>query len=284
LIEDFVSTDYNREGRRESFIMSNESRNEGMWEAIDRNRNYMKCPDFGAVLGRSDQQKEMPQPPLCKRAKGDVILLSDDFSDAQTDKQYAELLDIRRSVRVYDEYSPVTKNQLAFLLWSTQGIAEVRGEGYCTLRPVPSGGARHPFETYFFANNVEGVGKGIYHYLPYEHVGEKRVSIEFISGLSDPRKGITEMLAMQKWASNASVIVYLTCIAYRAEWRYDTMAHRVALIDLGHVGQNLMLSAAAMGFGSCCIAAYDQKLCDKALGVDGYEEYTVYACTVGKER
>ena len=264
--------------------MSKETRNEGMWEAVDHNRNYMKCPDFGAVLGRSDQQKELPQPPLCKSARGDVILLSDDFSDARADKRYTELLDIRRSVRVYDDNAPMTKNQLAFLLWSTQGIAEVRGEEYCTLRPVPSGGARHPFETYFFANNVEGLQPGIYHYLPYEHIGEKHVSIEFIGGLYDHKKEITKMLAMQKWASNASVIIYLTCVAYRAEWRYNSMAHRVALIDLGHAGQNLMLSAAAMGLGSCCIAAYDQKLCDKALGVDGYEEYTVYACTVGKAR
>jgi len=92
------------------------------------------------------------------------------------------------------------------------------------------------------------------------------------------------MLAFQKWATSAPVVVYLTCVAYRAEWRYSIMAHRVVLIDLGHVGQNLMLSASAMGLGSCCIAAYDQTLCDQALGIDGYEEYTVYACTIGKTK
>jgi nitroreductase len=42
-----------------------------------------------------------------------------------------------------------------------------------------------------------------------------------------------------------------------------------------------MLSAAALGLGSCCIAAYDQKLCDEALGLDGIGEYTVYAIPVG---
>jgi nitroreductase len=53
------------------------------------------------------------------------------------------------------------------------------------------------------------------------------------------------------------------------------------LIDLGHIGQNIMLSASAVGLGSCCYAAYDQDLCDKMLCIDGKEEFTVYVCTVG---
>ena len=92
------------------------------------------------------------------------------------------------------------------------------------------------------------------------------------------------MLAGQRWASHAPVVVFYSCVAYRAEWRYCTMAHRVVLIDLGHVGQNFMLSAATMGLGSCCMAAFNQKLCDEAFGFDGYEEYTVYACSLGKTR
>jgi nitroreductase len=53
------------------------------------------------------------------------------------------------------------------------------------------------------------------------------------------------------------------------------------LIDLGHLGQNVMLSAVDMGLGSCCIAAYDQRLCDAFLEIDGVDEYTVYMITVG---
>jgi len=264
--------------------MSDDIRNEGMWDEIDRNRDYMKCPEIGPAMAQSDQEKELPQPPLFKQSKGDVLLLSNDFLSAVIKKQYTQLLDIRRSERFYDSSVPMTKKQLAFLLWSMQGIQKSRGRNYATFRPVPSGGARHPFETYFFANNVEGLEKGIYHYLPGEHIGEEQVSIEFISGLPDHEKSIVEMLATQKWTALAPVVVFMSCVAYRAEWRYSAMAHRVVLIDLGHAGQNLMLSACAMGLGSCCIAAYDQELCDKALGLDGYEEYTVYAFTVGKAK
>ena len=47
------------------------------------------------------------------------------------------------------------------------------------------------------------------------------------------------------------------------------------------VGQNAMLSAAALGLGSCCMAAYDQQVCDNVIGLDGVDEYVVYGIAVG---
>ncbi|MCL2461352.1 MAG: SagB/ThcOx family dehydrogenase, partial [Defluviitaleaceae bacterium] len=217
-------------------------------------------------------------------AKGPVVELPAGFETEITCPSYAGLLDARRSERVYDAKTPMTQKQLAFLLWSVQGVQDIRGANYAAMRPVPSGGARHPFELYFTARNVEGLGQGIYHYLPLEHVGEKRAAVEFIGRLDDYGAAVTEMLAGQKWALNAQIVVFFSCAAYRAEWRYSALAHRVVLIDLGHAGQNLMLSATALGLGSCCMAAFDQAFCDKTLGLDGFEEYTVYACAVGKPR
>ena len=261
--------------------MSNDIRNEGMWEDIRKNREFMKCPDFMSKMPVSDQVKRLPQPSLGYKTDGKAIEISADFEAVLSRPSYADLLDFRRSERIYDRKTPMTQSQLAFLLWSTQGIQSINGDNYATFRPVPSGGARHPFETYFIAQNVEGLQRGLYRYLPLEHVGEKRVSVEFLKELDDYKALISGMLAGQKWAATAQVVVLLSCVAYRSEWRYIDMAHRVALIDLGHVGQNLMLSAAAMGLGSCCMAAYDQALCDETLDLDGFEEYTVYTCAVG---
>jgi SagB-type dehydrogenase family enzyme len=264
--------------------MGSKIRNEGMWEKIYNNRDFMKCPSFADIEERSDQEKELQQPPLNEDSKGEIINLSADFSETIVQDSYSTLLDIRRSERVYDKDAIMTQNQLSFLLWSIQGIQDIKGRNYATLRPAPSGGARHPFETYFIARNVEDLKPGVYHYLPMAHVGEKRVAIEFVSEFAEHDERISDMLVGQKWACHASVVVFLSCVAYRAEWRYATFAHRVVLIDIGHAGQNLMLSAAAMGLGSCCIAAYNQKLCDEALGLDGNEEFTVYACTAGRAR
>ena len=260
----------------------NDLRNEGVWDEIRKNRNFMKCPDFKIEMSETDQEKGMQQPPLNNQPKGDIIEISARFDSVQPCLSYTDLLDTRRSERFYDKNAPMSQDQLAFLLWSTQGIQKIEGNNYAALRPAPSGGARHSFETYFTVRNVEGLAPGLYHYLPLEHVGEKCVSVEYLKEIGDYNNRISEMLAGQKWASSASIVIFISCVAYRAEWRYKALAHRVVLIDLGHVGQNLMLSACAMGLGSCCVAAYDQSLCDELLGLDGFEEYTVYACPVGK--
>ena len=245
---------------------------------MEKNRRSMHCPPFKEGMENSDQANGVPAPDFGKPIKGELITLPS-FENVATVPAYSDLLDIRRSIRSYAS-KPMTQAQLAFMLWSTQGIQCYRNE-VATFRTVPSGGARHPFETYITVKSVEGLSPGLYHYLPTENIGEKLVTIERLGDLPDYDKLITDMTAGQAWAAKAPVVLVHTCIPYKGEWRYKEMSHRVMLIDLGHLGQNAMLSAAALGLGSCCMAAYDQKACDKAVGVDGIDEYTVYAVSVG---
>jgi len=253
---------------------------------IKQNRDFMKCPAFAETMKTSDQTLGRPHPPHGKTVEGPLITLHP-FDERPhspvVEGSYPALLDARRSVRVYDESIPMTQSQLAYMLYTAQGIQDYRGKDEAfTLRPVPSGGARHPFETYIAVRNVEGLEAGVYYYVPTANVGEKKVSIVYLGPLEDWDNQIPKMLLDQKWAAKAPVIMFLTCVPYRSEWRYKELSHRVVLIDLGHIGQNIMLSAVSLGLGSCCMAAYDQDLCDKALGLDGIDEYTVYAVAVGK--
>jgi len=259
-----------------------------MENRIKQNRNFMKCPSFSELMKGSDQSLGKPHPPHGKVVEGSLITLAQ-FDEGPhspvVEGSYPALLDIRRSVRTYDKSTPMTQAQLAFMLYTAQGIQDYRGKDEAfTLRPVPSGGARHPFETYIAVRNVEGLEKGLYYYAPMASVGEKKVPITFLGPIEDQENRITQMVAGQSWAAKAPIVLFLTCIPYKSEWRYKELSHRVVLIDLGHVGQNIMLSAASLGLGSCCIAAYDQESCDKTLGVDGTDEYTVYAVSVGKAR
>ena len=241
------------------------------------NRKSMQCPVLRSLMGESDQSKGVDNPPFSNPIRGEVITLPA-FDDVLVIPDYMKLLDTRRSLRSYSGKA-MTGAQLAFMLWSTQGVQYQRGVS--TIRTVPSGGARHPFETYITVQAVEGLEPGLYRYLPMENVGEKTAKIEYLGPIEDYKDKITAMLANQAWAAKAPVVLFYTCVPYRAEWRYVHAAHRVVLIDLGHLGQNAMLSAVALGLGSCCMAAYDQQLCDEALGLDGINEYTVYAISVG---
>ena len=51
---------------------------------------------------------------------------------------------------------------------------------------------------------------------------------------------------------------------------------------IGYLCQNLYLASTALDAGACAIAAYDQEACDRLLGADGKEEFTIYISSVGK--
>ena len=244
---------------------------------IENNRRFMHCPSFKEGMAQSDQSKEVPAPPFHHLPAGEVFVLPA-YTDELPTASYMDLLDGRRSLRAYNADRPMTQAELSFMLWSAQGIQFTRA--HSSLRPVPSGGARHPFETYIHVQNVKGLPAGLYHYAPQDTIGEKTCTIRKV-GEALSSAEITDLVVGQSWAAKAPVLLFFTCVPYRAEWRYVNMAHRVVLIDLGHVGQNVMLSAHALGLGSCCMAAYDQALCDNALRINGLDEYTVYVVAVG---
>ncbi|MCH5199201.1 MAG: SagB/ThcOx family dehydrogenase [Oscillospiraceae bacterium] len=226
----------------------------------------------------SDQELRKPQPPLVKPPMAEKkIELTRDFSKLELKQDLIGLIRDRRSARVYTG-EKMTMEQLSFLLWATQGIKDIRGKAYATLRTVPCGGARHEFETYLLINKVDGLEPGAYHYLPMEH------ALEFLHPVNDMNDAITRSLVGQKWAEKANAVFFWTMVPYRAEWRYGIYAHRVAMIDIGHVGQNLYLACTGAGLGTCAIGAFSHEFCNELFGLDGEEEYVVYTAPVGTVR
>lgn len=225
----------------------------------------------------SDQTLRLPQPPLCKAAvtpEETHIPLTRDFSALPLKNDLLSLIRDRRSARVYTEEA-VSLDALSFLLWASQGVKGLRGKHYATLRTVPCGGARHEYETYLAVRNIAGLEPGKYHYLPMEH------ALEYLGAFEDAEKEISESLENQKWAAKACAVFYWAMDAYRAEWRYGIYAHRVALIDAGHVGQNLYLACTGLGIGTCGIASFSHERTAQMFGLDGETEYVVYTAPVG---
>ena len=223
----------------------------------------------------SDQQLKLTQPPLVKAPMTDkAFALPRGFENLELQQDFIKILGERKSHRVYTG-QPISLLQLSFMLWATQGIKEIRGKSYATLRTVPSAGARHGFETYLLVQNVEGLKPGAYHYLPIGH------KLEFLHEVEAMPATISASLEGQSWAGKASVIFYWSVLPYRCEWRYGIWAHRPALLDAGHLGQNLYLACTALGLGTCAIAAYETEICDALFGLDGEEEFTVYTSPVG---
>lgn len=228
----------------------------------------------------SDQELKRPQPPLVKapmRGEEARIPLPRDFDTLELKNDLLSLIRDRRSARIYTG-GEITLLQLSFLLWATQGVKKLRGRAYATLRTVPSGGARHEFETYLLIRNITGLRPGAYHYLPMDH------TLEFLHPVENLEQAISDSLSGQTWAAKANVVFYWSMVPYRAEWRYGIYAHRVAMIDAGHVGQNLYLACTGLSLGTCAIGAFEDSICSRLFGLDGEEEYIVYTAPVGTVR
>ena len=223
----------------------------------------------------TDQYLKKPQPPLAKAAMTDNFIdLPRDFGSLDIRTDFLGIINDRKSHRVYTD-KPITLAELSYLLWCTQGVKDVRGKSYATIRTVPCGGARHEFECYMAIRNVEGLEPGLYHYLPMTH------QIEFLGESQDMKRFISVSLQEQDWAVKASVVFYYSCVFYRAEWRYGIWAHPVILMDSGHITENLYLAATSIGLGGCAIAAIDPYASNKEFGLDGEEETIFYAMPVG---
>lgn len=247
-------------------------------QMIDAGRRFMKYSALDSFEEfESDQQLRLPQPPLVKAnmRKAELALeLPRNFKELNLKQDLIELLTERRSSRVYGG-EPMNLLQLSFLLWASQGVKDIRGKSYATLRTVPSGGARHGFETYLAVQNVDELKQGLYHYLPIGH------QLEFLGELPDADERITKSLCGQKWGAQANVVFYWSFVPYRCEWRYGIYAHRPALMDAGHVCENLYIACMALGIGTCAIAAFENSLCNEMFELDGEEEFMVYAAPVG---
>ncbi len=169
----------------------------------------------------------------------------------------------------------LSMEELAFLLWATQGVRE-KLHPAAVLRTVPSAGCRHPFETYLAIQRVTGIDPGIYRYLPLDN------SLVFIRNISKLEKYLKAATHNQAFSGQSAVCFIWTVIPSRTEWRYAEASYKVIAIDAGHVCQNLYLACEAVGAGTCAIAAYNQPVADELLGLDSSEEFVIYIAPVGK--
>ena len=199
-------------------------------------------------LDQSDQMKGLQQPPLeleyDKTKK--VIDLPKPQEIEVNGIGLREAIESRRSIRRYSK-KPLTMEELSYLLWCTQGVKEV-AQGHATFRTVPSAGARHAFETYILANNVEGLQSGIYRFLAIEH---KLIEMDTELSIADL---MVEACFGQAFVKTSAVTFVWTAVAYRMKWRYGERGYRYMHLDAGHVCQNLYLSAESIDCGVCAIA------------------------------
>ena len=247
---------------------------------MDNLRQYLKNPPMEVFENaeESDQQKGIEAPPLEKAIPDGATVIPLVPREEMTlgAMPLIQAIGDRRSHRAYTDEA-LTLEELSYLLWATQGIREIHPKRIHAFRTVPSGGCRHPFETYLRINHVEGVPAGLWRYSALEHaliqVWEERPA---------DSPSLAEVCFGQLFVDKAAVTFVWTAIPYRTEWRYGPFSLKDTLLSCGHICQNLYLACESIGAGTCAIVAYDQAKLDPFLGVDGVDEISLYVAPVGK--
>jgi len=160
-----------------------------------------------------------------------------------------EVIAARRSLREFGR-RPLRDEELSALLWAGQGLTSALGG-----RAAPSAGALHPI-TLSLADT-----RGVFRYLP------GRSALEQVAG-EDRRPHLAAAALGQEVVAEAAASVVVTAEPEVLARRYRDRAERYCTLEAGHVAQNILLQATALGLASVPVAAFhdDEVLAAVELG------------------
>lgn len=144
----------------------------------------------------------------------------------------------RRSTRSFLDI-PLTKQQISQLLWAGQGITDKRN----FLRAAPSAGALYPIQLYIIKND------GIWLYSPHKH------SLKNILD-KDSRKLLSKYCLNQSAVKDAAADIVIVADYGVVAKKYGDRAVRYTHLEVGHVAQNILLEAVALGLSAVPIGAF----------------------------
>ncbi|MDY6950454.1 MAG: SagB/ThcOx family dehydrogenase [Thermodesulfobacteriota bacterium] len=161
----------------------------------------------------------------------------------------------RRTIRSFTP-QPLTLEQLSQLLWAAQGITGQGGR----KRSAPSAGALYPMDLYALLGNggVEGCREGLYHYLPARHEA-------LLVHEGDLRKAVAKAALSQMWIAQAPLVLVITAEYNRVAVKYGKRGIRYAMIEAGHIGQNVFLQAGALDLGAGIVGAFDDNAITRVM-------------------
>ena len=214
-----------------------------------------------------------PPAPVYKPCRGDCLPLPEPTAELgeRLRTPFCDVLARRRSGRVPAERL-ITLAELGALLYVSARVQRVLDDAAhpcpASLRPAPSGGALHSLELYPLVRVCAGLAPGAYRYEPQTH-GLERVAGD--EGLL--QKYLAENpFAMLAGSGPPQIKLVVTSRFLRDCWKYESLALRLVLQDLGCLYQTLSLSATALGLAACVLGAVNAPLVSRALGLELFAE------------
>lgn len=174
-----------------------------------------------------------------------------------------EALHTRKSFSVSATERSLSLTELGTLLGNALGMRDE------TLRHYPSGGALYPIETYILGNVAVGYPSGVFHYHPKAH------ALEFL--WETPTSFAMSNILRSPDIALAPQLIVFTSVWNRSGAKYGDHAYSHGLLEAGHMAENVLLVATALGMSTRPIAGYDDAALAKLLDLDERIEQSVYS-------
>jgi SagB-type dehydrogenase family enzyme len=187
---------------------------------------------------------------------------------------------VTRARRSPWEYTatPIARADLDAMLTTACGVTgslPVEGDTV-SLRAYPSGGALYTIEMYLAAINVQRLDAGVYHLNAIEGC------LELLRpGFCEENLRLLAVPDQQRFLTGVGAVVFLAANFPRPEREYGQGSYRMIAMEAGHISQNLLLAAAALGLGARPIAGLYDSLVNNALGFEGEDEQFMLAVLLG---
>ena len=224
---------------------------------------------------------KLPPVPLFKPCMGECIFLPepDEQLKDKLGSPFAEVLAKRRSGRIPGNL-PITLEEFGTLLHASARVQDIPDDpaNPCSrsLRPSPSGGALHSLEIYPLVSQCTGLAHGAWRYDPAQHRLE---SIAANSELLDTYLRSNPHASIPG-AGPPHIRLVITSRFPRNSWKYEKIAYRLVLQDLGCLYQTLSLTATALGLASCILGAVDARGLGEIMKLEPFVEPVIGEMTL----
>lgn len=220
-----------------------------------------------------------PTPFVRVSSEGSIALdVPSDPSDVRA-SSFFDVLESRRSVREFDDEDPISRDELAELLWRTARVRRFYDDdsGGVADRPYPSGGAVHELDVYVAVRLVDGLDPGVYRYDPMDNL-----LVPVVADTPDLQMWMNAVPPWPQVDSRPQATLVISARFGRVMWKYQSMAYALILKNAGVLLQTLYLGVTALGLGGCALGAGDSERFSRLLGLDPYEESSVAEFAIGR--
>lgn len=194
-----------------------------------------------------------------------------------TDRSLLSIMEGRRSGRDTSGV-PLSLEALGNLLYLGDGIVvrmDMGGGATWGLRTAPSGGGLYPIELYCIVLNALGVAPGVYLYAPSTN------RLECVRAGDITEELVDAVPAQAEMVRSTGACIVMSAVMPRIKFKYGERGYRFALLEAGHIAQNLLLAAEAQGLSAVAIGGFMDDPLNHMLGLDGVDEAALYAVMVG---